>query len=129
MTRQSLFEVFGLTPNANKKAIHKAFVKTINLINPKGIAFQSFDIEILQKAIFLRDQCKKAYIILMDDQKKRAYIDTMRKGRQEKEANKIKAMKLFNEIESEVAGRVVKVCVDDASPVEYDQPLFIVEPI
>ena len=41
----------------------------------------------------------------------------------------IEAMKLFNEIESEVAGRVVKVCVDDASPVEYDQPLFIVEPI
>ncbi|MCO4819961.1 MAG: acetyl-CoA carboxylase biotin carboxyl carrier protein [Bacteroidetes bacterium] len=41
----------------------------------------------------------------------------------------VEAMKLFNEIESEVAGRVVKVCVDDASPVEYDQPLFIVEPI
>ncbi len=41
----------------------------------------------------------------------------------------VEAMKLFNEIESEVAGRIVKVCVDDASPVEYDQPLFIVEPI
>jgi acetyl-CoA carboxylase biotin carboxyl carrier protein len=41
----------------------------------------------------------------------------------------VEAMKLFNEIESEVAGRVVKVMVDDASPVEYDQPLFIVEPI
>ena len=40
----------------------------------------------------------------------------------------VEAMKLFNEIESEVAGRVVKICVDDASPVEYDQPLFIVEP-
>ena len=40
----------------------------------------------------------------------------------------VEAMKLFNEIESEVAGKVVKVCVDDASPVEYDQPLFIVEP-
>lgn len=40
----------------------------------------------------------------------------------------IEAMKLFNEIESEVSGRVVKVLVDDASPVEYDQPLFLVEP-
>jgi len=41
----------------------------------------------------------------------------------------IEAMKLFNEIESEVSGRVVKVLIDDASPVEYDQPLFLVEPI
>jgi acetyl-CoA carboxylase biotin carboxyl carrier protein len=40
----------------------------------------------------------------------------------------IEAMKLFNEIESEIKGRVVKVLVDDASPVEYDQPLFMVEP-
>jgi acetyl-CoA carboxylase biotin carboxyl carrier protein len=40
----------------------------------------------------------------------------------------IEAMKLFNEIESEVAGRIVKVLVDDASPVEYDQPLFLVDP-
>lgn len=40
----------------------------------------------------------------------------------------IEAMKLFNEIESEVQGRIVKVLVDDASPVEYDQPLFLVDP-
>ena len=40
----------------------------------------------------------------------------------------IEAMKLFNESESEVSGKVVKVLVDDASPVEYDQPLFLVEP-
>lgn len=40
----------------------------------------------------------------------------------------IEAMKLFNEIESEVSGRIVKVLVDDATPVEYDQPLFLVEP-
>lgn len=40
----------------------------------------------------------------------------------------IEAMKLFNEIESEVKGRVVKVLAEDASPVEYDQPLFLVEP-
>jgi acetyl-CoA carboxylase biotin carboxyl carrier protein len=40
----------------------------------------------------------------------------------------IEAMKLFNEIESEIKGRVVKVLVDDASPVEYDQPLFLVDP-
>jgi acetyl-CoA carboxylase biotin carboxyl carrier protein len=40
----------------------------------------------------------------------------------------IEAMKLFNEIESDVAGRIVKVLVENASPVEYDQPLFLVEP-
>lgn len=40
----------------------------------------------------------------------------------------IEAMKLFNEIESEIKGKVVKILVDDASPVEYDQPLFLVEP-
>lgn len=40
----------------------------------------------------------------------------------------IEAMKLFNEIENEVNGKVVKVLIDDASPVEYDQPLFLVEP-
>ncbi|WP_411274783.1 acetyl-CoA carboxylase biotin carboxyl carrier protein [Daejeonella sp.] len=40
----------------------------------------------------------------------------------------IEAMKLFNEIESEVTGRIVKILVDNASPVEYDQPLFLVEP-
>jgi acetyl-CoA carboxylase biotin carboxyl carrier protein len=41
----------------------------------------------------------------------------------------IEAMKLFNEIESEVSGRVVKILVDNASPIEYDQPLFLVEPM
>jgi acetyl-CoA carboxylase biotin carboxyl carrier protein len=40
----------------------------------------------------------------------------------------IEAMKLFNEIESEVKGRIVKVLVEDACPVEYDQPLFLVDP-
>ena len=39
----------------------------------------------------------------------------------------IEAMKLFNEIESEVAGRIVKILVDNANPVEYDQPLFLIE--
>lgn len=40
----------------------------------------------------------------------------------------IEAMKLFNEIESEINGTIVKILVEDASPVEYDQPLFLVEP-
>lgn len=40
----------------------------------------------------------------------------------------IEAMKLFNEIESEISGKIVKVLAEDASPVEYDQPLFLVEP-
>ena len=40
----------------------------------------------------------------------------------------IEAMKLFNEIEAEISGKIVKVLVDDATPVEYDQPLFLVDP-
>jgi acetyl-CoA carboxylase biotin carboxyl carrier protein len=40
----------------------------------------------------------------------------------------IEAMKLFNEIESEVSGKIVKVLVENASPVEYDQPLFLIDP-
>jgi acetyl-CoA carboxylase biotin carboxyl carrier protein len=41
----------------------------------------------------------------------------------------IEAMKLFNEIESEISGKIVKVLVEDGSPVEFDQPLFLVEPM
>ena len=41
----------------------------------------------------------------------------------------VEAMKLFNEIESEVSGKIVKILVDDPSPVEFDQPLFLVEPV
>ena len=41
----------------------------------------------------------------------------------------IEAMKLFNEIESEVSGTIVKILVDDSSPIEFDQPLFLVEPM
>lgn len=51
--------------------------------------------------------------------------DTIEKG---KPICIIEAMKLFNEIESEVSGKIVKVLVDDAKPVEYDQPLFLVDP-
>jgi acetyl-CoA carboxylase biotin carboxyl carrier protein len=40
----------------------------------------------------------------------------------------VEAMKLFNEIESEVSGRIVKILVNDMSPIEFDQPLFLVEP-
>lgn len=40
----------------------------------------------------------------------------------------VEAMKLFNEIESEVSGKIVKILVNDAQPVEYDQPLFLVDP-
>jgi acetyl-CoA carboxylase biotin carboxyl carrier protein len=40
----------------------------------------------------------------------------------------IEAMKLFNEIESEVSGKVVKILLDDVSPIEFDQPLFLIDP-
>ena len=41
----------------------------------------------------------------------------------------VEAMKLFNEIESEVSGKIVKILLDDSSPVEFDQPLFLIEPV
>lgn len=41
----------------------------------------------------------------------------------------IEAMKLFNDIESEVSGKIIKILVEDTSPVEYDQPLFLVDPL
>jgi acetyl-CoA carboxylase biotin carboxyl carrier protein len=41
----------------------------------------------------------------------------------------VEAMKLFNEIEAEISGRIVRVLVDNASPIEFDQPLFVVEPV
>jgi acetyl-CoA carboxylase biotin carboxyl carrier protein len=41
----------------------------------------------------------------------------------------VEAMKLFNEIESDISGKIVKIMVDNAKPVEYDQPLFIIEPM
>ncbi len=59
---------------------------------------------------------KPAYINIGDDISEGSVLCT------------IEAMKLFNEIESEVNGKIVKVLVEDASPVEYDQPLFLVEP-
>ncbi|HIA35565.1 MAG TPA: acetyl-CoA carboxylase, biotin carboxyl carrier protein, partial [Flavobacteriales bacterium] len=40
----------------------------------------------------------------------------------------IEAMKLFNEIEAEISGKIIKVLVDDSTPVEYDQPILLVEP-
>lgn len=59
---------------------------------------------------------------------KRAFVEV---GSEVKEGDvlcTIEAMKLFNEIESEVSGKIVKVLVDDSSPVEFDQPLFLVDP-
>lgn len=96
MTNQNLFEMFGIAPNADKKAVHKAFVKAIETINPRGIRFRSLDQPSIEKAIYLRDVYKRAYIILMDDDKKRRYIGGMRKGRESVEENKTKAMRLFN---------------------------------
>ena len=40
----------------------------------------------------------------------------------------LEAMKLFNEIESEVSGTIIKVLVDDATPIEFDQPIFLIDP-
>lgn len=59
---------------------------------------------------------------------KPAFVETGAKIKEGDVLCVIEAMKLFNEIESEVSGTIVKVLVDDASPVEFDQPLFLVDP-
>ena len=59
---------------------------------------------------------------------KPAYIKLDDKVEKGKVVCIVEAMKLFNEIESEVSGKIVKICIDDASPVEYDQVLFLVDP-
>lgn len=97
VTNQSLFELLGVTPNSDKKTIHKAFVKAIDIINPRGIQFQSLDKPVVERAIVLRDLFKYAYMTFMDDEKKQRYLETLRKGRSETSENREKAMMLFNQ--------------------------------
>jgi tetratricopeptide (TPR) repeat protein len=96
-TNQTLFELFGLVPNADKKTIHKAFVKAIDSINPKGIPFKRLDKPVVEKAIFLRDLYKYAYMTLMDTQRRAKYLDGMRAGRKQVEENREQAMRMFNQ--------------------------------
>jgi tetratricopeptide (TPR) repeat protein len=97
VTNQSLFEMLGVTPNSDRKTIHKAFVKAIDTINPRGIQFQSLDKPVVEKAIVLRDLFKYAYMTFMDDERKQRYLESLRKGRSEVSENREKAMMLFNQ--------------------------------
>ena len=59
---------------------------------------------------------------------KDVFVNVKKKKKNDTVVCVIEAMKLFNQIEAEVSGKIVKILVDDASPVEYDQPLFLVDP-
>ena len=59
---------------------------------------------------------------------KDVFVNVEKKKKNDTVVCVIEAMKLFNQIEAEVSGKIVKILVDDASPVEYDQPLFLVDP-
>ena len=126
-TNQSLFELFGVVPNADKKTIHKAFVKAIDTINPKGILFKTLDKPVVEKAIFMRDLYKYAYMILMDDARKAEYLDGLRSGRKEIEENREQAMRLFNQGMDRVRkGRYdeARAIFKQASKLDPNSPVF-----
>lgn len=127
ITSQTLFELLGITPSSDKKAAHKAFVKTIELINPKGIKFQTLDKPIIEKAIILRDLLKHAYTTIMDDDKKQNYLDSLRKGRLDITENRERAMMLFNQGMDKVRkGRFdeARAIFMQASKLDPNSPVF-----
>ncbi|MGB3976115.1 MAG: tetratricopeptide repeat protein [bacterium] len=127
ITSQTLFELLGTTPSSDKKAVHKAFVKTIELINPKGIKFQTLDKPVIEKAIILRDLLKHAYTTIMDDDKKQNYLDSLRKGRLDITENRERAMMLFNQGMDKVRkGRFdeARAIFMQASKLDPNSPVF-----
>ena len=80
----------------------------------KKISYQSTELSLLKD--FLLSKIKSPFVNIGDTVKEGDVLCV------------IEAMKLFNEIESEVSGKIIKVLVEDANPVEFDEPLFIVDP-
>ncbi len=124
----SYFEMLNITPNADRKTIHKAFVKSIKSINPKGIRVPKRDEDILEKAVIVRDKLKEAYDKLIDTKTRRIYMSRLRESREERERKKSKAMYLFNDGMAEfragnydAARKIFKQAIeyDPNSPVYY----------
>ena len=127
ITSQTLFELLGITPSSDKKTAHKAFIKSVELINPKGIKFQTLDKPIIEKAIILRDLLKHAYMTVMDDDKKHNYLDNLRKGRLDVTENRERAMMLFNQgMEKVRKGRFdeARAIFMQASKLDPNSPVF-----
>lgn len=96
MKNITYFDMLNIPPNADRKAIHASFVKSIRKINPSGVDLKERDKESIEKAIFVRDKLKEAYQILMDPKARRAYVLTIKEARETDERKKSEAMILFN---------------------------------
>jgi len=94
--KMNYFEMLGVPPNADKRAIHKAFVKAIRKINPKGVRLGEFDKKYLEMAVSVRDELKIAYKALTEPKLRRQYLSTQKKSREVDEKKKSEAMLFFN---------------------------------
>jgi tetratricopeptide (TPR) repeat protein len=129
MKKMTFFEMLGIPPNADRKTIHKSFVRSIRKINPKGIRLQEKDKDYLRKAIFVRDKLKEGYSTLMDAALRRKYMFTLRESREIDEKKKAEALILFNRGMSEFKGGNFQkaretfqraILLDPKSPVYYN---------
>ncbi|MBN1356002.1 tetratricopeptide repeat protein [bacterium] len=96
LRKMNYFEMLGVPPNADKRAIHKAFVRAIRKINPKGVRLSEREKKYLDMAVRVRDQLKTAYDNLTDPQLRRKYLLELRQTRESEEEKKSKGLVLFN---------------------------------
>lgn len=96
MKNITYFDMLNVPPNADRKAIHTAFVKLIRRINPSGVDLKERDKEYLDKAVWIRDRLKEAYQTLMDPKTRKQYVLSMKEVREIDERKKSEAMILFN---------------------------------
>ncbi len=129
MKKMTYFELFGIPPNADKRAIHKAFVKAVRKIDPRGIRLTDRDKKHLEKAVEVREIYKKAYHTLTDPKERKKYLRSLRESREGGVKKKSKALILFNQGMAEFkAGNFAKareifhqaIAFDPNSPVYYD---------
>ncbi len=115
------FDILEVSANADRKAIHKAFVKAIHKINPKGIHIEDYDKGILDKAVQVRETLKKAYTTLMDPKLRRQYLGSLRETREDIDRKKSLAMGLFNKGMAEMkAGNYDNARKIFRQAIEYD---------
>ncbi|MBN1550709.1 tetratricopeptide repeat protein [bacterium] len=129
LKKLNYFEILGVPPNADKKAIHKAFIKSIRKINPKNVNLKDRDKEYLEKAVAVRDKLKLAYKTLTEPKLRRRYLGSLRQVRESEDKKKSEALVLFNRGMAEFkngnydkAREIFKkaVSLDPNSPVYYN---------
>ncbi|GEM_PF-5246592 len=96
MKNITYFDMLNVPPNADRKAIHTAFVRLVRKINPSGVDLKERDKEHLDKAVWIRDKLKEAYQTLMDPKTRKQYVISLKEVRETDERKKSEAMILFN---------------------------------